>query len=120
MFKSKKQESQLNLLDIKPIRNLKWETEENGIVVLLVPKFRTGAISRWLMTKLPKPYIKVKLDERGSFVWTQCDGNTTVGDIAIKMGGAFNETPDSMYERTGKFVNQLLRDKFLLYEKATV
>ncbi|TAK53319.1 MAG: PqqD family protein [Bacteroidetes bacterium] len=115
-FMAKKQEAQVNLLELKPKRNLQWEHEGNDIVVLLVPKFRKGLLATWLQPKLPKPYIKVKLDEIGSYFWNLCDGNTTVLDISEKMKTKFGEEFDPKYERVGKFVTQLSHDKFLTFD----
>ena len=82
-------------------------------MILLVPKFRSGFLQRYLVPNLKKPHFRIKLDEHGSFIWDFCDGNTTVGDISDKLKEKYGEAFDPKYERIGKFVNQLVRDKFL-------
>jgi hypothetical protein len=106
----------INLLDLKPSRNLKWETGEKNEVILSVPKFQNKLLVKYVMPNIKRPYFKIKLDDHGSFIWSLCDGNTTVGKMADKLKEKFGENFDPTYERIGKFVNQLVRDKFLSIE----
>ena len=104
----------LNLLELKPVRNTRSETNEEGLVTLLVPKFQNQLIIRWLIPLLAKPYIRLKLDKYGSYIWNACDGNTTVRDIGQKMGEYFGEEVDSLYERIGLFIRRLDESQSLL------
>ena len=106
----------VNLLELKPSRNLEWEEGEGGLVVLLVPKFRNRYIVKWFVPMLAKPNVRVKLDTLGSAVWTQCDGETAVAGMGETMAKKFDEPLDSMYERVGKFIQRLARDRFLLLD----
>jgi len=81
--------------------------------VLLVPKFRNKWAVKWFVPMLAKPTVRVKLDERGSFVWQRCDGNTTLESIGEEMSRAFSEPLETTYERLGKFIHQMARSKFL-------
>jgi hypothetical protein len=103
-----------NLLEIKPVRNLEWETEQNGSVVLLVPKFKSRYLVKYVLPHLRKQHFRVKLDEYGSLVWKLLDGNTTVGDISENLKGLYGESFDPRYERIGKFIANLAYNKFLL------
>jgi hypothetical protein len=105
-----------NLLDLKPVRILQWETKENGSVVLLVPKFHNPLLVRYLVPHLAKPFIRLELDETGSFVWQECDGAATVAVIADRMKKRFGEEFDPEYERVGRFIRQLLRNEFIRLE----
>ena len=107
-----------NLLTLRPKRNIEWEPREDNLVVLLVPKFRSRFLAKWFVPMLAKPNIRVKLDERGSFVWQRCDGDTTVEIIGEQMARAFNEPVESSYHRIGKFIQQLSRSKFLCFPVA--
>jgi hypothetical protein len=110
----------INLLDLKPSRNLKWETGEKNEVILFVPKFQNRLLVKYVMPNIKRPYFRIKLDDHGSLIWNLCDGNTTVGNMADKLKEKFGENFDPTYERIGKFVNQLLRDKFLTIENFRV
>ena len=102
-----------NLLTLKPKRNLEWETQPDDNVVLVIPKFRHRLLVKWFVPMLAKPNIRLKLDERGSYVWMHCDGNTTVAKLGEEMATKYGESLDSTYERIGKFVQKLARDKFV-------
>lgn len=110
----KKNTPAVNLLDLKPLRNLlHWETGENGLIVLLVPKFQNRYLVKWLMPRLAKPNFRVKLDAYGSFVWSQCDGNTTVAEMAERMREKFGEKAEPLYDRIARFLQRLEREDFL-------
>ena len=104
----------LNLLELKPIRNTRSETNEEGLVTLFVPKFQNQWTVRWLIPLLAKPHIRLKLDRYGSYIWNACDGNTTVRDIGQKMGEKFGEEVDLLYERIGLFIRRLDESQSLL------
>ena len=103
-----------NLLTLKPKRNLEWERSENDLITLVIPKFRNRFIVKWLVPMLAKPNIRVKLDERGTYVWDRCDGNTTVAEIGESMSGKFGEPTEVSYDRIEKFIQRLARDEFLV------
>jgi hypothetical protein len=103
----------INLLEIKPTRNLEYETGDGELIVLLVPKFQNRYIVRWVMPLLKKKFFHVKLDAHGSFIWNRCDGATTVEEISKMMQATFGEDFDPTYGRIQRFVQTLLKDKFL-------
>lgn len=113
MLVRKKKTPAVNLLDLKPVRNMDWETGANGLAVLLVPKFQNRYLAKWLTPRLSKPNFRVKLDAYGSFVWSQCDGNTTVAEMAEKMREQFGEKAEPLYDRIAKFLQRLEREDFL-------
>ncbi len=59
----------VNLLDLKPVRTLDWQTAESDRVILLVPKFKNSFLVRWILPRLKSSHFKVKLDAYGSCVW---------------------------------------------------
>jgi len=104
----------VNLLDLKPVRNLRSETAADGNVTLIVPKFTNRFMVRFFVPMLSSPDLKVKLDEHGSFIWNGCDGNTSVGEIAGRMKETYGEAFDPECRRICAYVSQLLRTDFLL------
>lgn len=90
---------------------MEWEDGPSG-AVLLVPRFRRGPLARWLQPRLKRPYIHVKLDTIGSFVWKLCDGKTTFGEIAQAMRQEFKEQAEPAEERLQKFLIILQKNKF--------
>ena len=108
----------LNLLELMPRQNVQSETADDGTVTLLVPKFRSPFILRWFVPLLAKPYIRLKLDKFGSYIWSCCDGNTTVSDIAMKMGQQFGEETESLYDRIGVFIRRLDESESLVIRRS--
>ena len=103
-----------NLFALSYRRNLQYETGTNGNIVLLIPKFRNAFMVQWLVPLLKKKNFRVKLDERGSFIWNNCDGNTSLIEIAEKMRVQFNETEDTIYGRIAMFILKMEKDGFVV------
>ena len=81
------------VMRVRPVPNplLKWEQDEEGRVVLLVPP-RKDRVGRLLgrFFRLPQDVLKkVELDEVGSFVWGLCDGKRTIEAIVQKTRDRF-------------------------------
>lgn len=103
----------INLLELAPTRNVQWESADNQMVVLLIPKFKNRFTVKYLQPLLAKKHFHLKLDTYGSFVWNQLDGITTVMKIADNMKEHFGESVEPVYERVGKFIHMLQREKFI-------
>lgn len=101
---------------MKPKRNVRWETQNGDSVVLIIPKFKHPLLVKWFVPMLAKPDIRLKLDSLGSYVWNRCDGLTSIETIGTEMSLKFGEPVESLYERIGKFVAKLERNRFLLLE----
>lgn len=102
-----------NMFDLCPRQLVGWEPGENELVVVLVPKFRNRFALKWVMPRLSKPYVRVKLDQLGSFTWKQCDGKTTVAEIADRMKNKFGEEAEPVDERVPAFVLKLVKTDLL-------
>ena len=119
MFR-RKDKSKINLLELTPSQRVSWETAENGTVVVLVPKFHNEFLVRWLMPRLRYPYVRLKLDPLGSFVWKQCDGTTSVSVIAERMQAEFGDSLQQVHDRIRTFLLMLEKtDVVDLYERGT-
>lgn len=103
-----------NLFDLKPARNLTWETGEQELVVLTVPKFRNRLLAKLLLPRLKKREYRVKLDDVGSFIWNSCDGQLTVLEIADRVAKKFGGDADALYARVADFFKKLAREEFVV------
>lgn len=111
----------INLLELMPIQRVPWEQAENGMVVVLVPKFRNALVVRWIVPHLRYPNVRVKLDAMGSFVWKFCDGKTTVASIADRMTAEFGDSATAAHDRIRTFLLTLEKSDLVnLYEQATL
>ena len=72
-------------LDTIPVPNIKTRNNAQGMVELIVPKYKrnwTKRIANFLGWPL---YVYVELDQLGTFAWRHFDGKSTVREIAIAM-----------------------------------
>ena len=113
---SKKEKQFLNLWELKPKRNAEWETNAEGNVVVLYPKFRNPLLVKWLLPYLAKPSFKIKLDVLGSAIWKQCDGINPVSHIAISLQQQFGTSIEPIEQRINSFLNHLERGDLIIIE----
>ena len=104
----------VNLLELKPRRNVEWEIEEGGRAVLLVPRFRSPLLRAWLLPLLARPDFRVKLDAMGTAFWQRCDGSTPVLKIAEEMAAQSGSDAEELIERLGRFLARLEREDFIV------
>lgn len=107
--------TEVNLLELVPRRTAEHETDETGIVTVLMPRFRNRIMKRLFEPRHKSPFIKIKLDDIGSEVWLLCDGARNVGEIAESLRGKFGERIEPCYDRLGKFFRQLEQARFIAY-----
>jgi hypothetical protein len=119
LFTRRKFRKALNLLELTPAQRVPWETGESGNVVVLVPKFRSPLLVRWVVPRMKYPTIRIKLDVHGSFVWKMCNGSTTVAEMSDRMTAEFGDTAASTQDRIRKFLLMLEKSDLVnLYDTA--
>ena len=92
------------------------ELADDGVVSLLVPRFRARWM-QWLQNRLPRPHMRVKLDELGSAAWLLIDGRRTVTEIGEELHGKFGAKIEPVNQRIGFFIGLLRRNKFIELEE---
>lgn len=107
---------ELNLLDLKPTRNINWENGEGDLIVLLKPKFSNRWLAKLFLPRMKRPHYRIKLDDFGSLVWNCCDGKTTVRQIGASLQKKFGDKVEPVYERLGVFLRQLEENKFVIFQ----
>lgn len=96
----------------RPRRALEWR-EEDGRCVLLRLKLGRSRLGRWLAARFADPYYRIRLDEVGSLVWRNCDGETDLAAIAARMRQAFGSRIEPAEERLSTFVHQMAKAKLI-------
>ncbi len=104
---TRREKKSVNLLELTPMQRVPWESGESGTVVVLLPKFQNQFLVKWLVPRLRYPDVRIKLDKMGSFVWKQCDGNTTVAVIAERMMAEFGDSASAAHDRIRTFLLML-------------
>jgi Coenzyme PQQ synthesis protein D (PqqD) len=100
-------------LALVPVQAVPFETGEDGRVTLLRPKFVDPRWS-WLQRFMKRPTFRVRLDDKGSFIWLAMDGARTVGELAGLARDRFGEAGEPHEERCGFFVQQLVKGGFVV------
>ncbi len=108
--------SQVNLLELAPVRLASWEETDDGKVVLTRPRPRTRGLrgladllSFWMSIR------RIRLDEVGSFCWRALDGRCTVGELARRLREAYGESVEPAEERVGQWVRIMRHQDMLAY-----
>lgn len=107
---------QINLLELIPVRTVKWEEGENEEVRLLKPKFKNAFLVKHLLPRLRRPHYKIKLDPVGSHFWKKCDGTTSVKTLGHLLHNEFGEEIEPLYDRLSLFLQHLERNGFIEYK----
>lgn len=111
-MKRKKNE---NFLDYTPsiVEGLDWNDNGESIVVQLK---HTGFYNRIAQKFLGMPQASsISLDEYGSFVWRQLDGEKNVYQIGELVKRQYGSKAEPLYERLSQFIQTLYDTKFITY-----
>ena len=109
-------EEEINLLDLVPLRKIQFGESSDGRITLLKPKFNNKFLVKYLIPRMNKPNYKIKLDQFGSFVWKQCNGENTVGQIGELLKEKFQGEIEAVYDRLTVFIQSLSSHKFIKYK----
>ena len=115
MGQREKKIPEVNLLDLIPMRIIDYEVDDENMVTIFAPRFKNRLLRKWLMPRIKRPYVKVRLDDIGSSVWLNCDGRRNVKEIAVIIREKFEERIEPCYDRLGMFFQQLDRARFICY-----
>ncbi len=106
---------EVNLLELAPIRIADSEEVKGRMVVIRPLPERSGfkgTVDKFLYLMSAR---RVRLDDRGAFVWELLDGDHTVGEIARQAREKFGEHVEPAEERVGKLVAVLRREGLVAY-----
>jgi hypothetical protein len=116
-FERRKILKKVNYLDIIPYRIHKEEIDENGLVTVLIPKFKRKFANN-ILTGIGKQHeIRIKLDEFGSEVWLLLNGRQNVSNITNILINKFGERIQPAEERLTKFLTNLYVQGFISFNE---
>lgn len=102
----KNNEAVLNIIFKHP-DYMKYEMDDKNIVTIYEKQdHKIQKFFRKLKFKIPE-YKKITLDEYGSYIFLQIDGNRTVKEIGENLELQFGEKIAPVYERLLLFLNHL-------------
>lgn len=105
-----------NFLDYVPKHNVLFEYRENKAGNIEVKIHNKGFFNKiaQIFAKRPK-YSYIELDEFGSFIWRQMDGQRTIFDIGNLVKEHFGEKAEPLYDRLCTFIKILHKNHFIVY-----
>jgi hypothetical protein len=108
----------VDFMSLVPQKACGWdESSEPGNVVVLQPRYGSGLLGRFIQPRLKesKKYVRIPLEERGSFLWLTMDGQKTVGDLATSFFQEFELEAESVPERVSTYLYQMVENKLVKF-----
>jgi hypothetical protein len=110
---------QQNFLDMIPVRNVGEFNRDGEKITLLVPKFKSPWMRKWLIPQNRSKHFRIHLDEMGSKVWNFIDGERNTNEICLLLNDSLSENvdPDNSIElRVTRFLSQLYKNRFIVFK----
>ncbi len=102
-----------NLLDLIPEKLCDSTIDEEGRVIILAPRFKSKLGKKIFEPIVKNRYVKIHLDEIGTFVWKHIDGEKDVFELSNLLKKEFGEKVEPVYERIGKFIAIMKVNNFI-------
>ena len=115
MKKRNNQTNEVNLLELIPEKLVDEEIDDEGLVTLLVPRYKNRIMKRLLDRSPSRRFVKIHLDEIGSGTWVCIDGKKNVREIGEIVREKFGEAIEPCYDRLGIFMTKLEYEKYIRY-----
>ena len=106
-----------NFLKMVPKKNesINYEINDDGKVNIIIK--RDGLLDRIVRKFLDTPKRRVvELDDLGSFVWKQIDGEANFNDISKKLLEHFGDKAKPLYKRLATYTKILRNNDFIIIE----
>jgi hypothetical protein len=105
----------VNLLELVPEQLVDSTRDDEGIITILGPRFKTGFMKKLVGSRLKSPYFKIALDDIGTTVWENIDGTQNIGKISDILKEKFGEKIEPVNNRLAMFFTQLEMSRFIVY-----
>jgi hypothetical protein len=108
---------QRNYLEMIPVRNVSGFVKEEDRITLLVPKFKSARMQKWLIPSRRSPHFRIHLDEIGSAVWELIDGERNAGQICDALSEKGLMGAESPEDRVTRFLSKLYHSRFIIFKE---
>lgn len=106
-----------NFLDYIPKHNKLYPFKIDDVGIVEIEVQNKGLFNRIAQIFFRKPKVSyIKLEEMGSYIWQQIDGNRTVYDIGILLKEQFGEKCEPLYERLSVYIKTLHNNEYIVYQ----
>ena len=117
IFQRRKILRNINTLDLIPIRRHHHQSEENGLITLIVPKFEKKWMQKFFVSGHRQDHHKIKLDELGSETWKAIDGVRSVNNICEYLRNQREEPIEDLEDRVSKFISMLYEQRYITFQQ---
>ncbi len=114
--KNKNSNSGINMKDVIPFHNVKYQEEDSGAITIFKPKFKNSFFVKYILPNMKHPHYFIHLDELGTVVWNNIDGKRNAFEIGEIVEKELGEKTKPIYERLGLFLATLKRENFIDWE----
>ena len=115
MKKKNKETEEVNLLELVPETLVDHEIDDDGIITLLIPRYKNRLLKKLNDRSPARRFIKIRLDEIGSRTWSCIDGKKDMREIGEMMREKFGDSIEPCYDRLGIFMTKLEYEKYIRY-----
>lgn len=116
-FMAKKNKEAKNYLDSIPVRNPEMEWKELDKKIVEVKVENKGFYNTLAQKLYKRPrFSYIKLDEYGSCVWKEIDGEKSIYEIGRILGEKHEGAANQLYERLSTYFRILERNKFIIFK----
>lgn len=106
-----------NTLDLTPQRIYSEQKNDDGLITVIIPKFKNKIAVKLISPRLKSDHFKIKLDKFGSAVWENINGKTKVEKIIKEVKKKFGDELEQEEERITKFIFQLYSQGFISFKE---
>ena len=105
-----------------PVRNVGDFIHEGEKITLLIPKFKSKWMLKWLIPPRRSKHFRIHLDTTGSKVWELINGESNTGDICLLIKSDLSVTTDISGKidqsdmRVREFLRQLYKHRFIIFK----
>lgn len=104
-----------NYLEKIPVTAVEFEIDQKELVVLRIEN--TGIANKIAQKLFKRPrHSFIHLDEFGSFVWKEINGESDIIAIGKAVKEHFGEKAEPLYERLAKYFKTLESYKFITFK----
>jgi len=115
-YNDRKKLKGIDALELTPVKIQEFETGENGIITVLIPRFKWGVVHNYMVKNGRDPNFRLDLDEIGSEVWVSIDGKRKVKEVGEKVKEKLGDRIEPR-ERLVKFVSMMYHNKIITFKE---
>ncbi len=106
----------IDFMDLVPRPLVKHEAQPAGQkVILLLPRFSDRLLGTLIQPRLPesKKFIRMALDQRGSWLWLNFGQGIAMGQLVTGFQGEFPDDSDGAAERLSGYLFNMWENKLI-------